>query len=252
MNNGRIIVWFSCGAASAAASAAASIKASEKYKNDNLEICYCDTLKYEHPDNIRFMQDVSKCVGLEIKILKSNKYADIYDTFEKTGYIAGISGASCTRCLKRDVRKDYQEDSDVHIFGFTFDEEKRLNNFKTNNPDLHLEFLLYDLQITKKDCYQILRDNNIEIPTMYKMGYKNNNCIGCVKGGAGYWNKIKIDFPEYFNKMAEFTRKKNVRLVKNKGKRIFLDELPEGVGNYKSEPDFECGVGCKAPELIIK
>lgn len=31
---------------------------------------------------------------------------------------------------------------------------------------------------------------------MYDLGYANNNCIGCVKGGIGYWNKIRIDFPE--------------------------------------------------------
>jgi hypothetical protein len=46
----------------------------------------------------------------------------------------------------------------------------------------------------------------IEIPAMYKMGYNNNNCIGCVKGGMGYWNKIRKDFPEVFNRMAVIER----------------------------------------------
>ncbi len=37
---------------------------------------------------------------------------------------------------------------------------------------------------------------------MYDLGYPNNNCIGCVKGGMGYWNKIRKDFPEVFQKRA--------------------------------------------------
>ena len=35
-------------------------------------------------------------------------------------------------------------------------------------------------------------------PLMYDLGYPNNNCIGCVKGGMGYWNHIRKDFPEVF------------------------------------------------------
>ena len=31
---------------------------------------------------------------------------------------------------------------------------------------------------------------------MYDLGYPNNNCIGCIKGGMGYWNRIRKDFPD--------------------------------------------------------
>ena len=37
---------------------------------------------------------------------------------------------------------------------------------------------------------------------MYRMGYSNANCIGCVKGGEGYWNKVRRDFPEQFEELA--------------------------------------------------
>ena len=40
------------------------------------------------------------------------------------------------------------------------------------------------------------------MPAMYRLGYDNANCIGCVKGGAGYWNKIRRDFPERFEQIA--------------------------------------------------
>ena len=46
----------------------------------------------------------------------------------------------------------------------------------------------------------------IKRPIMYDLGYSNNNCIGCVKGGMGYWNKIREDFPEVFQARAKLER----------------------------------------------
>jgi len=41
---------------------------------------------------------------------------------------------------------------------------------------------------------------------MYKLGYHNNNCIGCVKGGMGLLETSKVDFPEHFDRMAKLER----------------------------------------------
>ena len=79
----------------------------------------------------------------------------------------------------------------------------------------------------------------IDLPAMYKLGYHNNNCIGCVKGKKGYWNKIRVDFPDIFWKMAKLERELNFSLCD-----VFLDELPPNAGRYKDEPDIECGVLC--------
>jgi hypothetical protein len=94
--------------------------------------------------------------------------------------------------------------------------------------------------------------SGIEQPMMYRMGYRNNNCIGCVKGGMGYWNKIRRDFPEAFERMSKMERELNAAICKKEGKtdgkrwrrRIFLDELKPTDGNYQGEPDIECGVLC--------
>ena len=51
---GRVLVWFSCGAASACAAKLTL----EQYPD--AEILYCDTLAFEHPDNRRFIADVEK------------------------------------------------------------------------------------------------------------------------------------------------------------------------------------------------
>ena len=239
----RVLCWFSCGAASAYAAKLAV----EKY-GDSCEIVYCDTLAYEHPDNVRFMSDVEAWTGKDIKLLRSDKYKDIYDVFDKTGWLVGPAGARCTTELKKKIRRSYQKENDLHIFGFTSEEGNRIKKLKIGEPDLTCEFPLYERGITKRNCLEALYKANIEIPAMYRLGYSNNNCIGCVKGQSGYWNKIRRDFPEVFNKMAQQERKMNAAINKryeNKKRiRVFLDELPPNVGIYESEPDIECGVLC--------
>jgi len=240
----RVLVHFSCGAASATA----ANYAVEKYPG--CELIYCNTLKYEHPDNERFLYDVQNWLDKDITILNSDKYSDIYDIFDKTGWLIGPNGARCTQELKRNVRKKYQRDDDLHILGLTHDkkEQVRIANFEDNNPELNVEWILDDNKITKNDCYRIIQDAGIELPKMYKLGYNNNNCIGCVKGGMGYWNKIRRDFPEYFDRMAKQERKMNVAICKRyEGKkriRVFLDELDPNAGRDVPLPDIECGVLC--------
>ena len=99
--------------------------------------------------------------------------------------------------------------------------------------------------LSKKDCFVEIQKAGIELPAMYRLGYNNNNCIGCVKGGAGYWNKIRKDFPNVFSRMAKLERELGANLTKYKNKRIFLDELPLNAGRTQKEPDMECGLWCK-------
>ena len=134
---GRKLVWFSCGAASAVAAKLAN----EKYPD--CEVLYCDTFAYEHPDNKRFFHDVEEWIGKKIKILRSEKYKDIYHVFLATGWLVGPKGARCTLELKKNVRKRYQREGDLHIFGLTLDEEDRIARFERDNSDIETEFILY-------------------------------------------------------------------------------------------------------------
>lgn len=236
----RIVVWFSCGAASAVAAKLAS----EKYKDQDLHVVYCDTLASEHPDNRRFLADVENWIGKEVEIIKSEDYDSIDDVFERTRYMSGIAGARCTVEMKKKPRYDYERLGDTHIFGLTLDEEKRITRFTNNNPNLRMDWILKENGINKQRCYQIVREAGISLPVMYSLGFKNNNCIGCVKSTSGkYWNRVRKYFPEVFQKRCDQSRKINVRLVIYKGKRIFLDELTEDKIDGIEE-DIECGTIC--------
>jgi hypothetical protein len=237
----RILVSFSCGAASAAAKLAV-----EEYPD--VEAIYCDTFAYEHPDNRRFFNDVQEWIGQTITIIKSETYTDIFDVFKKTGWLVGPAGARCTTELKKKVRQKFQRVDDVHVLGFTVEEAKRKDRFLANNPELLTDFILIRKGVTKQGCKKMLTDAGIELPAMYRLGYKNNNCIGCVKGQSGYWNKVRVDFPEAFERMARVEREMGVACNKTyrKGVRIpvFLDELDPKAGRYSKEPDLSCGVWC--------
>lgn len=252
--NGRIVAWFSCGATSAVAA-----KMAIRWAEDNDRECVvalCDTLSTEHPDNERFIGDIERWLGREVLRLRSERYADTWAVWEDRRYLAGVQGAPCTLELKKRVRQQFERPfSDVQVFGFDAAEDRRANRFRENNPEANLWAPLIEAGLTKEDCIGILEDAGIERPAMYRLGYRNNNCIGCVKGGAGYWNKIRRDFPDVFKRMAALERNigaaicKTEPLDRSTGRRqrlrVFLDELPENAGRYEQEPAVECGVLCQ-------
>lgn len=81
---------------------------------------------------------------------------------------------------------------------------------------------------------------------MYDMGYQNNNCVGCVKGGMGYWNKIRVDFPDVFDRMAMLEREIGHSCIKG----VFLDELDPGRGRADKEIMPECGIMCQIADEV--
>ncbi|CAL8476444.1 hypothetical protein [Caballeronia sp. S22] len=188
-------------------------------------------------------------------MLRAEKYsASIYEIF-KLGYLVGPGGAPCSLRLKKRVRQSFERPGDRQVFGYTMEEQDRVDRFIDANNDVDLWVPLIDRQLTKGDCLAMLRNAEIELPAMYSLGYRNNNCIGCVKGGAGYWNKIRVDFPETFERMArvEETLGRTVCKISVDGetKRVSLRELPPSAGDYEAEPDISCGIFCHIAEQDI-
>lgn len=234
----RVVCWFSCGAASAVATML-TIRGCVGFQPVVARI----VLDSEHPDNDRFAADCEQWFGVPIVNLRSNKYRDTWDVYDRTRWLNGPSGARCTVELKKKVREDFQEPDDVQVFGYHYGEVDRAEDFRRTNFDLTLEYPLIKYRLDKHDCKRMVTEAGILLPYLYRQGYENNNCIGCVKGGAGYWNKIRVDYPEVFARMAEQERRLGAHLIKLSGGRVSLDELPPDVGNYGDE-DMTCGPLC--------
>ena len=236
----RVVSWFSCGAASATA----TLLALHKYPD--LEIVYCK-VNDEHLDNARFLKDFERVIGKQIKVLTNDGFnGSVQRVILKRGYIKNKNGAPCTAVLKKDVRREYQRPGDLQIFGFTAEETERAGKFIDANNDVDEWFPLIDYGFTKAMCLDVIQMLGIDIPVMYRLGYKNNNCIGCVKGGMGYWNQIRIDFPDRFEQMAKLERIIGFAVNKDDNGPVFLDELDPNRGHRLRDAPGDCGFTCEA------
>lgn len=235
----RVVSWFSCGAASAIA----TILAAEKYSN--IEAVYCKVWE-EHEDNLRFLNDFTRVTGIPVKVIMNLEYdGSIYNVFRKRKFIKNQYGAPCTTALKKDMRKAYQRPDDIQVFGYTIDEQDRADRFIDANNDVNEDFILIKNGINKQECYRRLQAIGLQLPMMYRLGYSNNNCIGCVKGGMGYWNKIRKDFPEVFQRMAQLERQIGHSVNKDDNGAVYLDQLAPNRGRFKDDSPADCGFTCE-------
>ena len=198
----------------------------------------------QHPDSLRFIKDCEKVLGKKITILQSN-YKSVDNVIKTFGFINGPYGAKCTEILKKRVRKEweYGKKDLTYVWGFDCSKRERARTERTlqSMPNFKHEFPLIERNLTKEDCHGLLKQLGIKRPKMYDLGYRNNNCIGCVKGGMGYWNKIRIDFPEVFKQRAEEERKVGHTCIKG----IYLDELPPDAGRIEDEVMEDCSIMCQ-------
>lgn len=196
-------------------------------------------------DSMRFIKDCEKALGKEVTILKSE-----YESVENcvlmfNGFRHAITGfAPCTNWLKKRVRKDWEdahwEEDITYVWGMDSEEQHRAERLVDGMGHYTHQFPLIERGITKQEAHGILKQLGIKRPKMYEMGYNNNNCIGCVKGGMGYWNKIRKDFPDVFQKRAELERKVGHSIIKG----VYLDELDPERGRMSEEISTECDIFC--------
>lgn len=243
----KVIAWFSCGITSAVACKLAL----DKYGKDNVLVYYLG-IKTAHEDNARFIADCEKWYGTTILTAESKKYIDQFEVIEGERYVNGPAGAPCTRILKKEVRWRIESKNPfrAQIFGFEFvrKEVNRAIRFSQQHPHTKPEYPLIEHSLTKQDCANILVNEGIELPAMYRLGFHNNNCIGCVKGGKGYWNLIRRTFPETFDRMAKLEREIGRSCIKGR----FLDEMTETEGKHEPPILPDCGNFCEVKHTNIE
>ncbi|QIL72275.1 hypothetical protein G7048_19105 [Diaphorobacter sp. HDW4B] len=241
----RIVCQFSCGAASAVATKLAIAQ----YGKVEILNAY---VKEEHPDNRRFLTDCESWFGQSVTVLRDERYgASVIEVFRRKQFMKSRYGAPCTAELKRKLLDSWRKPDDIMIFGYTAEEEDRFEDFKDRNPDKQVLAPLIERGLGKKDCLAMLERAGIELPMMYRLGYSNANCIGCVKGGEGYFRAIREDFPEQFETLCQVQesigpgaylfrdRKTNVRYS--------LRDIPPGKVRRDLSPP-ECGLQCEIAE----
>lgn len=233
------VAWFSAGVSSAVAI---------KLMIDQIDLIIYTHIEDQHYDGMRFLKDCEEWFGKPIQILQSSlKSVDGACLMAGgKGYINGPSGAACTSSLKIKVREkweDKNEDKHIrYIWGFDSNELHRHNRkIEKSLPQFEHVSPLIDKNYSKSAVHKILKASGIKRPAMYDLGYNNNNCVGCVKGGMGYWNHIRVDFPEVFEARAKMERKVGRSCING----VFLDELDPEVGRHTSPVVNDCGILCE-------
>jgi len=235
MNLKKEVCWFSGGVS--------SFIAAYLRRESIDEIFYID-IKDQHPDTLRFLHDCEKALDKEIKILRSSKYESVNDVIGKRRFINSPYGALCTSELKKKVRQEWEQQQAgemVYVWGYDSSEKHRADRLVDTMPEYEHIFPLIDELLSKEDVHGMLQRLGIKRPQMYEMGYRNNNCIGCVKGGMGYWNKVRIDFPAVFAERARLEREIGASCIKG----VYLDELEPNRGRLEDEVMEECGIMCE-------
>lgn len=262
-----IICWWSGGVTSAVACKIAI----DIFGIDRCRFILLDT-KNEDDDTYRFKLDCERWYGKNIETVSNKKYNSIQDVWIKHKSLNVAHGAVCSSELKKVTRELWQKSNTwtYQVFGFDIDEPKRARAMTLNHSEAKPIYPLLLFGYSKNNCIEIIQNAGIEIPRMYKLGFRNNNCFktGCVQGGIGYWQKMRDEYPEKFDAMAEMEH----RLTNLKGKPVtmlrqqfsnrekllvFLRKHPDyptikclaDMKKCKVEPLFECNGVCGVNDL---
>lgn len=244
--SGRVLCRFSCGAASAVATKIALAK----YPH---ALIYYNDPGSEHDDNKRFLKDCEAWFGRTVNVLRSKRYENVEEVIEKERFLSSPQGAPCTAQLKRIPGDAVWKMGDTEIFGYTAQEKHRLLRWKEQNMERIIECPLIEKGLTKADCLGWLERVGIDLPAMYRLGFRNNNCIGCVKArdNLDYWKRVRKHFPSVFEHRARMERELGTtinRATRNGVRQpVYLDEIGPGdpIGR---DPDISCGLFCMAEQ----
>jgi len=237
-----LVSWFSAGVSSAVAT---------KLVADRIDRVIYIHIDDHHDDTMRFVRECEAWFGVEVEV-RQHPYKSVENACRMAGgkgYINGVGGAACTHRLKRAVRKEWEAEhagSDItYVWGMDFNEADRAERLRETMPDVWHEFPLIDKSVSKQHAHEILRASGIKRPQMYELGYNNNNCVGCVKGGMAYWNKVRRDFPAVFDARAKMERLIGASCISG----VYLDELDRGAGRGTAPIVDDCGIFCEMMKL---
>jgi hypothetical protein len=249
MNPGDLITvsWFSAGVSSAVAT---------KMAIDRIDRIVYQHIDDQHPDTMRFVKECEAWFGKPVEIIQS-PLRSVENACRSAAWINGSGGAACTNRLKRQLRKAWEAEHQFfnhwrYVWGMDVDEKNRASDRAAEMWEHEHIFPLIEHSITKAEAHGMLARAGIARPAMYDLGYHNNNCVGCVKGGMGYFNKIRVDFPAVFEARAKMERDIGATCICRDGVRFWLDELDPEAGRKEGPVVPECGVECGSWPAVLK
>jgi hypothetical protein len=212
----KVIVGFSGGVTSAWCAGWALAQ----YPKEDVVFLFHDT-KEEHPDTYRFIREMA--AALKHPVTEFSDGRSVTEVFHDEGAIANNRMAFCSRILKAEQRDKYMNllraegvTEIVNVVGFTAGEWQRVQR-ATMRAQQQKFIALFPLAlegITKQECADWCLSLGVKPSEMYRWS-EHANCIGCVRGGKGYWLKVKENAPEVWDQRVALEKEFGHTILKD-------------------------------------
>ena len=168
-------------------------------------ILYFNDTGWEHPDLYRFLDDLSAYFGIPITNDSDGRNPETL--FFDQGMLANSRVPFCSSVLKAQRLQRFVQDGDTLIFGISHSEAHRAVRIARVYDELamrkriklNVHFPLMTHNITGDEIDNWFSEIGIELPALYRMGFKHNNCGGgCVRSGKAQWlHLLRVDPATY-------------------------------------------------------
>jgi 3'-phosphoadenosine 5'-phosphosulfate sulfotransferase (PAPS reductase)/FAD synthetase len=170
----------------------------------------------EHsPDTLPFV--IAGLAYAETKFLNviySQTNNSVLEFFREQKMIPHPIIAPCTRALKIEPMMKYAKENgiDVDLVGYVKEESRRIRNMHKKNPETKTTKAFPIANKENEWCFQIVKKEIGWYPKIYDIKnpdgsrmFPHNNCLPCKNMQSSDFDKVKLHFPEYWQKAIDLS-----------------------------------------------
>lgn len=195
----RIVVGYSGGVTSAWCLSWAL----NHYQRSEVVALFSDTKK-EDEDTYRYLAQMADRLGIAITERSDGRSVEEVEDDENA--LANNRMAFCSRILKTEPRDRYFDElraagvTDITlVLGYSKHEWERVQRgtMRAERGGYRVRFPLAETGVSKQACVDWSVALGVPVPRMYEWS-DHANCVGCRRGGKGYWLAVQANRPEVF------------------------------------------------------
>ncbi len=197
----------------------------DKFKPKELHLFYSHFTEHSPDTELFTLAGVEYANKHFKKVVYIQMNNSVLDFFEDAKMIPHPMIAPCTRALKIEPMMKYakENDIDIDLVGYVKDEARRIRNMHKKNPSTKQT---KGFPIASKEnewCFDIVKKEIGWYPKIYdiresngKRTFPHNNCLPCKNMQMSDFEKVKLHFPEYWEKAMQLTENLNKHWGRNK------------------------------------